>query len=36
MRNEYNILIEKPEGKKRPLGRPKRRWEDTVNTVCKE
>jgi hypothetical protein len=27
MRNEYNILVGKPEGK-RPLGRPKRRWED--------
>jgi hypothetical protein len=26
MRNENNILVGKPEGKK-PLGRPRRRWE---------
>jgi hypothetical protein len=26
-RNAYRILVEKPEGKK-PLGRPRRRWED--------
>jgi hypothetical protein len=26
MRNAYNILVGKPEGK-RPLGRPRRRWE---------
>jgi hypothetical protein len=25
MRNAYNILVVKPEGK-RPLGRPRRRW----------
>jgi hypothetical protein len=29
MRNAYNILVGKPEGKK-PLGRPKRRWEDNI------
>jgi hypothetical protein len=29
MRNAYSILIEKPEGK-RPLGRPRRRWEHNV------
>jgi hypothetical protein len=27
MRNEHNILIENPEGK-RPLGRPRCRWDD--------
>jgi hypothetical protein len=26
MRNAYKILVSKPEGK-RPLGRPRRRWE---------
>jgi hypothetical protein len=25
----YSVLVGKPEGK-RPLGRPKRRWEDTI------
>jgi hypothetical protein len=29
MRNAYNILVGKPEGK-RPLGRLKRRWEDNI------
>jgi hypothetical protein len=28
-RNEYRLLVEKPEGK-RPLGRPRRRWVDNV------
>jgi hypothetical protein len=27
MRNAYKILVEKPEGK-RPLGRPRRRWDN--------
>jgi hypothetical protein len=27
--NVYNVLDEKPEGKK-PLGRPKRGWEDNI------
>jgi len=27
MRNAYRILVGKPE-EKRPLGRPRRRWED--------
>jgi hypothetical protein len=26
-RGVYRVLVEKPEGK-RPLGRPRRRWED--------
>jgi hypothetical protein len=29
MRNDYKILVGKPE-LKRPLGKPKRRWEDNV------
>jgi hypothetical protein len=29
MRNAYNILVGKPEGK-RPLGRPQHRWEDNI------
>ena len=28
-RGAYKILVGKPEGK-RPLGRPKRRWEDDI------
>jgi len=39
MRNVYNILIGKPEGK-RPLGRPRHRWKDNMRidlreTMCK-
>jgi len=29
IRNAHNILVEKPEGK-RPLGKPKHRWEDNI------
>jgi hypothetical protein len=29
MRHVYKILVGKPEGK-RPLGRPRRRWEDNI------
>jgi transposase len=28
-RNAYRVLLGKPEGK-RPLGRPRRRWEDNI------
>jgi hypothetical protein len=28
-RNAYRTLVERPEGR-RPLGRPRRRWEDTI------
>jgi hypothetical protein len=28
-RDVYKLLIRKPEGKK-PLGRPRRRWEDNI------
>jgi hypothetical protein len=31
MKNSYNILVGKPEGK-RPLGRPGLRWEDNIRT----
>jgi hypothetical protein len=30
VRGAYNILVERPEGRK-PLGRPRRRWEDNIN-----
>jgi hypothetical protein len=29
VRGAYNILVGRPEGR-RPLGRPKRRWEDNI------
>jgi hypothetical protein len=29
MRNEYKIVVGKPEGK-RSLGRPRRRWENNI------
>ena len=29
-RGIYRVLVGKPKGK-RPLGRPKRRWEDNIN-----
>jgi hypothetical protein len=31
----YRILVGKPEGK-RPLGRPKRRWEDNIKADLQE
>jgi hypothetical protein len=31
----YKVLVGKPEGK-RPLGRPRRRWEDMVRMDLKE
>jgi hypothetical protein len=34
-RNVYKILVGKPEGK-RPLGRPRRRWEDGIRTDLRE
>jgi hypothetical protein len=33
-RNEYQILVGKPEGKK-PLGRPRLRWEDDIKMVLR-
>jgi hypothetical protein len=35
VRNAYNILVGKPEGK-RPLGRPSRRWEDNITMDLRE
>jgi hypothetical protein len=34
-RNAYRILVGKPEGK-RPLGRPRRRWEDNIRMDHRE
>jgi hypothetical protein len=34
-RNVYGILMGKPEGK-RPLGRPRRRWEDGIRIDLRE
>jgi hypothetical protein len=31
----YRVLVGKPEGK-RPLGRPRRRWEDNINMDLQE
>jgi hypothetical protein len=35
MINAYKIFIRKPEGK-RPLGRPRRRWEDNIRMNLRE
>jgi hypothetical protein len=35
MRNAYTILVGKPEGK-RPLGRPRCRWEDDIRMDLRE
>jgi hypothetical protein len=34
-RNVYRVLVEKPEGE-RPLGRPRRRWEDNIRMDLQE
>jgi len=34
-RRVYRVLVEKSEGK-RPLGRPRRRWEDNIKIVLQE
>jgi hypothetical protein len=34
-RGAYRVLVGKPEGK-RPLGRPRRRWEDNIKTDLRE
>ena len=34
-RNAYRVLMGKPEGK-RPLGRPRRRWEDNIKMDLRE
>jgi len=35
MRNEYTIMVGKPEGK-RPLGRSRRRWENNISMALRE
>jgi hypothetical protein len=35
VRGAYNILVGKPEGR-RPLGRPRRRWEDNIKMYLRE
>jgi hypothetical protein len=35
VRKVYKVLVGKPEGK-RPLGRPRRRWEDRVRMDLRE
>jgi hypothetical protein len=35
MRNAYNILVGRPEGK-RPPGRPRLRWEDKIRMDLRE
>jgi hypothetical protein len=32
-RGAYRALVGKPEGR-RPLGRPRRRWEDNIKWIC--
>jgi hypothetical protein len=34
-RNVYRVLVGKPEGK-RPLGRPRRRWENAIKMDLRE
>jgi hypothetical protein len=34
-RGVYRVLVRKPEGK-RPLGRPRRRWEDNIKMDLQE
>jgi hypothetical protein len=34
-RGVYKVLVGKPE-RKRPLGRPRRRWEDNIKTYLQE
>ena len=34
-RGAYKVLVGKPEGK-RPLGRPRRRWEDNIKMAVQE
>jgi hypothetical protein len=35
VRGKYNILVGRPEGR-RPLGRPRRRWEDNIKMDLRE
>jgi hypothetical protein len=35
VKSTYSIFVRKPEGKK-PLGRPKRRWEENIRMTLRE
>jgi hypothetical protein len=35
-RSVYRVLVWKPEGKRRPLGRPSRRWKDNIKMDLQE
>jgi hypothetical protein len=35
-RKLYKVLVGKPKGKKRPLGRPRHRWEDGIRMEFRE
>jgi hypothetical protein len=35
VRGAYNVLVGRPEGR-RPLGRPRRRWEDNIKMNLRE
>jgi hypothetical protein len=35
VRNRYRVSMERPEGK-RPLGRPRRMWEDNIKMYLRE
>jgi hypothetical protein len=35
-RNVYRVLVGMPEGKRPPLGRPRRRWEDGIKMDLRE
>jgi hypothetical protein len=35
MRGSYKILVDRPDGR-RPLGRPRRRWEDNIKMDLRE
>jgi hypothetical protein len=35
VKGAYNILVGRPEGR-RPLGRPRRRWEDNIKMVIRD
>jgi hypothetical protein len=35
VRGAYNILVGRPEGR-RPLGRPRHRWEDNIKMDCRK
>jgi hypothetical protein len=35
VRGAYNILVGRPEGR-RPLGRPRRRWEDNIKMASRK